>query len=285
VALLIFVMACGQGALSWILSRPFLVMLGEISYAVYLVHYPLAQFVGIHASRFSPYMNGKGLAIFCVAVLALSYLIWALIERPCRHFLVSLYPTRSNTIAVELPASSITPEGAPVVTLRSATLVLPSWWGVSIAAVIFLAVAIPAWRLYNAPRAGQITLQLPHGVTYAGSLDVANESCIGGWAWNSKDPRQSVTIGIYDGPRLLKTYVANETREDLINVVGDSDHGFTIPTPKELKDGKTHDLHVRVAHKKVELTGSPRPFPAEGKGVGWGKIRHQRSLLSILSKE
>jgi peptidoglycan/LPS O-acetylase OafA/YrhL len=264
-AVLIFVMACGQGALSWILSRPFLVLLGEISYSVYLVHFPLAQLAGSHFLNLASYLNWTGFALFCVLVLAMSYLIWALIERPCRHFLVRLYPTRSNAIAVELPASSITPEGAPVVTRRNAAMVLPSWWGVSIAAVIFLAVGIPAWRLCSTPVLGKITLQLPQGAIYAGCVDAANDESISGWAWNSQDPHQPVTLDVYDGTRLLKTFAADLTREDLLNVLGDTDHAYVIPTPKELKDGNPHDLHVRIAHHKVELTGSPRPFPAEKK--------------------
>ena len=134
-ALLIVVMALDRGLISRALSTPLLVLLGEISYSSYLLHQTLIAYVQPNSRAFAFLPNSVVLVLLCAVILVLAYLVWAVIERPCRHWLVSLWPTPSNAMVVELPASMITPEGTPVKTRRT-SLLLPSRSGILIASAM-----------------------------------------------------------------------------------------------------------------------------------------------------
>jgi peptidoglycan/LPS O-acetylase OafA/YrhL len=112
------------------------VLLGELSYAIYLIHQPVLAFYGTHRKDFATLPIWATCAIISLGILALAYLIWAVIERPCRHFLVNLWPTSVNAAAVDLPASMIRPKGE-ITSARSA-IVLPSKRGILIASIILL---------------------------------------------------------------------------------------------------------------------------------------------------
>lgn len=135
-ALLIFVMALGRGAISMVLSMRLPVLLGEISYSLYLMHQMAIVFIKVNAKAFAILPNWLGLTLYSALVLTVAWLVWALVERPCRHFLVRLWPTKSNTVTGELPASMITPSGAPVNTHRERIL-LPSRAGFFVAFSVF----------------------------------------------------------------------------------------------------------------------------------------------------
>jgi peptidoglycan/LPS O-acetylase OafA/YrhL len=84
-AILIVVFALQSGVTSGFLgSRP-LVLLGELSYSIYLVHF------GVYAVYVQHWMSAglqpdyAGLAICLVVMLALSFCIWILIETPARR--------------------------------------------------------------------------------------------------------------------------------------------------------------------------------------------------------
>jgi len=256
-AAFIFAMALGQGLLSRLLSWSFFVLLGEISYSLYLVHMPIATYLARHPMDLSDTWRWTAYPIYCLVILATSYLIWALVERPCRHFLVRLWPRRSNLIAVELPASMITPQGAPVEPAHRG-VVLPSWPGVAIAAggLVFLLI-LPAWL---PPDTGSITVVGSPESPYYGFLDKADTEQIAGWAWNSQKPREHVTVEIYDREKFLLTVVASRHRRELANALGDSAHAFVLPTPEALRDGQPHEIHARVERSLHELPGSPRRF-------------------------
>jgi len=97
-------------------------------------------------------------------------------------------------------------------------------------------------------------------VSVEGYLDVVHADVISGWAMDSTKPASPVTIELYDGDALLASVEAREFRQDLLDArKGDGYHGFTIPTPAPLKDGKAHTVHAKCAGS--ELPNSPQTFP------------------------
>ncbi|MEM9040863.1 MAG: acyltransferase family protein [Actinomycetota bacterium] len=90
--------------------RP-LVALGRISYGVYLVHWPV--FVALSPSRFD--VSPITLAAARLAVtLALSVLLYRLVERPLRH---APLPARPRVLALSLAAGTAVVVGAVVVSV------------------------------------------------------------------------------------------------------------------------------------------------------------------------
>ncbi|MEA2905378.1 MAG: hypothetical protein QOI12_2765 [Alphaproteobacteria bacterium] len=85
-ALLIFVLACDVGWVSRLMSLAPLVFLGEISYSMYLIHFPLLQIHWAYTSATVPLWVQAG-TYFC-ALYTLSYLIWACVEMPMRNLLI-----------------------------------------------------------------------------------------------------------------------------------------------------------------------------------------------------
>lgn len=133
---LIFVLALERGLFARLLSYSFFVLLGELSYTIYLIHLPvMILYWGIRRD-FAAFPLWATPCLIALFILALAYFIWAVIERPCRQFLVNLSPKPDNAAAVELPASMISPEG--VISSSSAQVVLPSKGGILIASAVLL---------------------------------------------------------------------------------------------------------------------------------------------------
>jgi hypothetical protein len=78
-----------------------------------------------------------------------------------------------------------------------------------------------------------------------GSLDEVNEQVLVGWAWNSRTPGTPLNLEIYSDETRLLTVRADEFREDLQNE-GIGKHGFSVPTPAVLKDGKPHMIFLKL---------------------------------------
>jgi hypothetical protein len=92
-----------------------------------------------------------------------------------------------------------------------------------------------------------------------GRLEGVNAKSISGWAWDPEKPDEPVEVDIYAGDELLTTITAEEFRQELVDARrGNGQHHFTCPTPAELRDGRSHLVHARVAGTDVELKGSPR---------------------------
>ncbi len=86
--LLIYIMAIGRGRITAWLSHPTLVLLGEISFSLYLLHQILLIYYQSNISNIPQKSNILSLAIFWVILLLASYLMWALIEMPARRLLL-----------------------------------------------------------------------------------------------------------------------------------------------------------------------------------------------------
>jgi peptidoglycan/LPS O-acetylase OafA/YrhL len=81
--LLIMVFAYQRGALSALLSQRWLVRLGEISFALYLVHQLVLRFVQQQGMR----TDAIGFAVFIVSIMLLALALHRLVEQPARRWL------------------------------------------------------------------------------------------------------------------------------------------------------------------------------------------------------
>jgi hypothetical protein len=81
-----------------------------------------------------------------------------------------------------------------------------------------------------------------------GALDAGDGDQISGWAWDMDQPATPVRVDIYADETLLATVAADQARDGLREAgVGDGRHGFSLPTPEDLRDGKAHAVRVEVA--------------------------------------
>jgi peptidoglycan/LPS O-acetylase OafA/YrhL len=87
-ALLIYVVAIGNGRVTAWLSHPMPVLLGEISYSLYLLHQILLRYYQANQTSFPPMPKMMSYAIFWVILLLSSYLMWAFIEMPGRRLML-----------------------------------------------------------------------------------------------------------------------------------------------------------------------------------------------------
>ena len=87
-AALLFVFASGRGWLARLLSGRFPVMLGQISFAMYMLHDLFVDYYRVHAQTFAsvPDLALFG-ALLGLLVLA-SHVVWALVEQPARRWLI-----------------------------------------------------------------------------------------------------------------------------------------------------------------------------------------------------
>jgi len=104
-AVLIFVLARGEGLLGRILAAKPFVFLGEISYSVYMVHQILINSYANHLPLFAWVPTPLKFPLFVIVMLLLCSAIFLGIESPARTFVASLF-TRSGRakIAVMQPA-------------------------------------------------------------------------------------------------------------------------------------------------------------------------------------
>lgn len=83
-----------------------------------------------------------------------------------------------------------------------------------------------------------------------GVLDVANCSIFGGWAYDPDTSSSEIAVHFYkDGPAGIGTFLTSAItsgyREDVNRAKGiTGNHGFTIFTPAELFDGRSHPIYA-----------------------------------------
>lgn len=83
--LMIFVMAVGRGAVSRFLARPWCVVLGEMSFAVYLLHQIFLRYHQANIARLPHGSDAAEFLLFWVILLASSYTMWTCVEKPARR--------------------------------------------------------------------------------------------------------------------------------------------------------------------------------------------------------
>lgn len=85
-SLLIFVFALAPGLLSRLLSLPWLVALGEMSFAMYMLH---CVFIA-HRSVYYPHdQSTTSLLLFILALMLSSHFLWLAVEKPLRKLILS----------------------------------------------------------------------------------------------------------------------------------------------------------------------------------------------------
>ena len=89
-ALLILVFALQKGLISKLLNHPLPVLLGEISFSLYLVHMTVLRYYRYNLAAFSGFPLSLLALFYWLISLLLAYLIYTAIEMPCRMFLVRL---------------------------------------------------------------------------------------------------------------------------------------------------------------------------------------------------
>lgn len=94
-AILIFVMAFEKGYISNLLSFPLPVLLGEISFSIYLTHQIILRYYAEHFFIFPSIPPLIKYLSLWIVILCVSYLIWYFIERPSRKFIIGLWPKKN----------------------------------------------------------------------------------------------------------------------------------------------------------------------------------------------
>jgi peptidoglycan/LPS O-acetylase OafA/YrhL len=92
-AALIVAVALQRGPVAKLLSFAPLILLGEISYAVYLTHPALLSLGQRWLAAVPPAL---GYVVFLGALLTVSWAIWRYIETPCRNWIRNAYDRRAG---------------------------------------------------------------------------------------------------------------------------------------------------------------------------------------------
>ena len=85
--LLIVVMALNLGRISWLLSLPALVLLGEISYSIYLVHFMILRYYEFHSKSVEWIPAWVRFCMLWTIFLFASHMMWKYVEKPCREMI------------------------------------------------------------------------------------------------------------------------------------------------------------------------------------------------------
>jgi len=115
-AALIWYLAYDRGAVAKLMSVPFLVLLGEASYSLYLIHIIVKQVVFRFAGHFLGTPSDSitlTLAVIVVAIGA-SMLVFQWIEKPARKWIVGKFGDRHRILALENQTPEERPEPATV---------------------------------------------------------------------------------------------------------------------------------------------------------------------------
>jgi peptidoglycan/LPS O-acetylase OafA/YrhL len=96
--LLIGVLSFERGALSRLLAADLLVILGEISYSIYLVHQILIRWYMLNRNIFASVPKGALYVAYWLAVLSLSFIIWRIIEKPGQRWIRARFGSKRHTV-------------------------------------------------------------------------------------------------------------------------------------------------------------------------------------------
>ena len=114
------------------------------------------------------------------------------------------------------------------------------------------------------------------GSSYVGWFDHAGCDVLSGWAADKSHLNQSISVDILDGSTLVSSILATASRADVGGVLGDNgSHGFSVPTPAALKDGKPHSVQIRYSGSSLNqaqsVGNSPQALVCGGPSnyVGW----------------
>jgi hypothetical protein len=89
-----------------------------------------------------------------------------------------------------------------------------------------------------------------------GSVDSANMNEIQGWADDPSDPSAPVQVEVQISGGPTQTFMANEPRSDLQDVLGSSDHAFTYATPMLSVGNHTASIYAIMTDGEKVLIGT-----------------------------
>ena len=89
-AALIIVFAFGKGLLSRVLSLKPMILLGEISFSLYLVHMTILKWYEINSAYFQNLPEWSKVSLYWLLSLLIAYLMHKIVEIPCRKLVISL---------------------------------------------------------------------------------------------------------------------------------------------------------------------------------------------------
>lgn len=108
-AAFILVFAIGRGGISHVLRHRLPVLLGEISFAIYMTHWVIFQTANRHLRHLTPAARA---AVCIVVTLLVSWLAWRLIERPARAKIIARFAGRARARRPR-PAAMMAPRPRP----------------------------------------------------------------------------------------------------------------------------------------------------------------------------
>jgi peptidoglycan/LPS O-acetylase OafA/YrhL len=100
--LLIGVLSFERGILSRFLSVGWLVILGEISYSIYLVHQILIRWCELNRGLFAAVPKTMLYIAYWLALLTLSFIIWRVVEKPCQRWIRSLFRSKRDAVPLNV---------------------------------------------------------------------------------------------------------------------------------------------------------------------------------------
>ena len=101
-ALALFLIASGGGIVSWVLSWRPLVLLGEISFSIYLTHQVIIRMMRPQWLEGWPMTLQMG--AYWLATIGLSYVLWRFVEKPCQRFMRSIFDSGTSRKSRKAPA-------------------------------------------------------------------------------------------------------------------------------------------------------------------------------------
>ena len=95
---------------------------------------------------------------------------------------------------------------------------------------------------------------------YEGYVDFTGATLVSGWARNVSQPNERLDIDILVDDQPFTTIRADQLRQDLIDAgKGDGRCAFIFQIPEgQLRDGKTHSIHVKISGTDVSLANTPK---------------------------
>jgi O-antigen biosynthesis protein len=96
---------------------------------------------------------------------------------------------------------------------------------------------------------------------FQGHFEGARGGWIEGWVLNLADPNHPPIVEVFADGQLIAEIAASLFRQDLADAsIGVARHGFRVPVPVEILDGREHILTTRVRGSNFALTCSPCSF-------------------------
>jgi peptidoglycan/LPS O-acetylase OafA/YrhL len=105
--LLIGVLSFERGIVSRFLSVGWLVISGEISYSIYLVHLILIRWYMLNRSMFALVPKTMLYIAYWLAVLSLSFIIWRAVEKPCQRWIRSRFGAKRDAMPITVSVPTI----------------------------------------------------------------------------------------------------------------------------------------------------------------------------------